>query len=518
MNAPALSLISTLATLGLPWLATESVQDWRISPEHIHITAGEDRRLQVLDDSSRELQGAAWSLDDPRLADIHEDGDRAVLNARAAGTVRVSAAWHGEIRFLDIDIAPAEKPQPPGTSSWRTHAIGRDLGDIPAVPGPDGVSMLMLEQKPDDSAWLRGLEEDGIQAWSWQLPEKTHDVELICGDWLGGALIGANRQDAYTLYTVGKDGKLRWQHTFAGKRKAQAYNLQHLVHVLTQSVDGLSAHITAIDSATGEVRFDLPIPASHEQFRHARRHGSRLLCAADPDDADTRIMLSKTFVNIDGFAYVAFSENQWTLSSAACKVGSAIAPENVTLGRDEAVVLWQIHPDGTYRRTVIDQTKGARPLSEPISAASPTGALVPDGLGGVLASVRCSHDDLARDVHGSLDEYVYRVDETGNLVYKLPLPRSDGPLEDDMVLGENERGFATRGSFLVAFDVREGKELWRWKAETPGIRVFAALANGGCLVQTPTALVEVDSPEVSREVLHGQAVIDWQGHIYRKSE
>jgi len=518
MHAYALAFVSTFATLGLPWLGTETSSDWRISPEEIHITVGEDRRLQVLDDLSRELHGAIWSIDDPRLAEIHEDGDRAVLSAKAPGAARVSASWHGEIRFLEIDIAPAQPPQPQGTKRWSTHAIGRDLGDIPAVPTPDGINLLMLEQTADDATWLRGIEEDGIQAWSWQLPEKTHDVELICGDWLGGALLGANRRDSYTLYTVGKDGKLRWQHTFAGRRKSQAYNLQHLVHVLTQSADGLSAHITAIDSATGEVRFDLPIPASHEQVRHVQRNTARILCVNNSSEADTRVMLSRLFVNIDGFAYLAFTENQWTLSSDGCRPGSTVATQDVSFGRDEAIILWQIHPDGTYRPTVIEQTKRVRPLSDPISVASPTGGLIPDGLGGVLVSVRLTHDDLVHGVHGPLDEFVYRLDEDGNVAYKLPLPRSDGPLEDEMVLGENDRGFATRGAILVAFDVRNGKELWRWNASTSGIKVFAALANGGCLVQTPAALVEVDGPDESHEVLHGQAIVDWLGNIYRKGE
>jgi hypothetical protein len=57
------------------------------------------------------------------------------------------------------------------------------------------------------------------------MPEQTHDVELVCGDWLGGALISANHANSYTLYTVGKDGKLRWRYTLVGARKGHAYNL-----------------------------------------------------------------------------------------------------------------------------------------------------------------------------------------------------------------------------------------------------------------------------------------------------
>ena len=73
------------------------------------------------------------------------------------------------------------------------------------------------------------------------MPEATLDVDLVCGDWLGGALISANRKDSYTLYTVGNDGKLRWQVTLSGIRKGYAYNREHVMNVLSQSPDGFAA-------------------------------------------------------------------------------------------------------------------------------------------------------------------------------------------------------------------------------------------------------------------------------------
>jgi hypothetical protein len=96
------------------------------------------------------------------------------------------------------------------------------------------------------------------------------------------------------------------------------------------------------------------------------------------------------------------------------------------------------------------------------------------------------------------------------------LPRSLGPLHDEMVLGQDGLGFATRGSSLIAFDVVGGKELWRWNSDTTGIEVFGALANGGCMVQTPAALVEVDSATKAIEIFKGRAMADWHGQLYRK--
>jgi outer membrane protein assembly factor BamB len=147
----------------------------------------------------------------------------------------------------------------------------------------------------------------------------------------------------------------------------------------------------------------------------------------------------------------------------------------------------------------------------------PTGAIIPDGTDGLLLSVHMPRDlDTAgRTVAG--DEFIYRIDGDGNLVYKLLLPKYTGSLHDEMVLGQGNRvAFATRGGVLIAFEVQTGKELWRWDSDTPGISVFAALASGDCLVQTSTALVEVHDSANSKELMRGKFMIDWQGRMYRK--
>jgi hypothetical protein len=115
-------------------------------------------------------------------------------------------------------------------------------------------------------------------------------------------------------------------------------------------------------------------------------------------------------------------------------------------------------------------------------------------------------------------EFIYRVDGDGKLVYKLPLPAYEGQLKDEMVLGENDRGFATRGSLLFAFDVRQGTESWRHDTHVYGIEVFAALADGGCLVQTPVALVNVHDAEHSVELIKGKAMMGWNGEMYIKHQ
>jgi outer membrane protein assembly factor BamB len=508
-------LILTFIVLSSCKLTGQEDSGWRISPERINIQAGDDRVLQLLDDSAQELQGAKWSVNDPTRADIREETGRLVVHAKAAGTVSVSAALRGEKRFREIKIWPAGQPLL-GTTGWGTHPIGREIGDTAAVPTPDAPNLFSLEQTASGSTYLRGVRDDGIQDWAWLMPEKTHDVELVCGDWLGGALISANRSDSYTLYTVGKDGKLRWQHTLTGVRKAHAYNLQHIANLLSQSSDGLVTNVTGLNETTGETKFDLTVPASHEQLSNVQKAGIKLLCGSKSSISPIRTTASRLFVNMDGFAYVAFTQNERALASESCTPGSEIEPGNVQFSRDDRVILWQIHGDGKYRTTTVEESKGSHSLSEPGTAAAPTGAIIPDGLGGVLLSIRRSPYAMGEDVHRSADEYIYRLDQDGKVIYKFALPKYDGPLQDDMVLGENDRGFATRGGVLIAFNVRDGNETWRWDSHIPGIKVFAALANGGCLAQTPTALVQVENATTSNEVFRGQAMMNWQGQLFRK--
>jgi hypothetical protein len=224
-----------------------------------------------------------------------------------------------------------------GTTTWGMHPIGRELGDISAVPTLDGPHTFSLEQTPSGATYLRAVRDDGIQIWTWLMPEKTRDVELVCGDWMGGALISANRGKSYTLYTVGKDGKLRWQYTLAGLRKGHAYNLKHTVNVLSQSANGSNTRVTGLDEVTGEKEFELTIPASQERFVNVRRSGTKILCGPTSSTFPVGTIASRLFVNIDGFAYVAFTQSERTLETATCTPGSVIEPRNVNVARQGRV-------------------------------------------------------------------------------------------------------------------------------------------------------------------------------------
>jgi outer membrane protein assembly factor BamB len=185
---------------------------------------------------------------------------------------------------------------------------------------------------------------------------------------------------------------------------------------------------------------------------------------------------------------------------------------DVTLTRDDRVTLWQIQPDGKYRAAEVEAAKGKARFSEPLTELSPTGAIIPDGREGVLISMRRTRT-AGSNSRPDTEEFVYRLNQDGKLMYRFFLPPYHGKLHDGKVLGEDNFGFATRGGTLIAFDVQEGTEKWRWNS-SEDVEVFVALKNGACVIQTPTALVQVDGPSSFEGVGEGQVHVGLaRGHV-----
>jgi outer membrane protein assembly factor BamB len=488
---------------------------WRISPEKVNIVVGEDRPLQLLDDEARALATGQWSIDQPDVADLEQTADgHAIVHAKAAGVLRVTATIGAESRSRDITIW-ADGAMPQGTTKWAIHPIGRELGDIPAVPKGGGPNVFSLEQT-SSASYLRADDEDGMQVWSWQVPDETRDVELLCGDWLGGAVISVNHKDSYTIYDVTGDGTLRWKYTARGERKGYAISTEGLVHLVSRLADGTNARVTGLDEDSGTTVYDLAVPESIDRYLGLEENGGTLTCAPGLQPKPTPTAVTRPFVHIDGNAYVAFTQRSRTIAAPPCDSGATASPGATHITREDSLVLWQIHPDGTYRTTVVEAFSGEQSAASSLATSAPTASITPNAMLGVLIPVRVSRRDSWLGPDRAVDDFVYGLDAEGALLYKAPMPRSTGPLHDEMVLGEHDTAFAARGGILIAFDQRTGKELWRWDSHTPEIEVFAALANGHCAVQTPTALVEVTDAVTSKELMKGKAMMDWLGHMYIK--
>jgi hypothetical protein len=493
------SLIVFLALAPPVRTAAQVDSGWHISPTEMNIRVGELRPLQLLDAQGNEFHTEDWSVDDTDLAQITEEAGRAVLYPKASGVVNVTASLDGTTRTRRITIWP--KASKFRGVHWSVPPIGRETGTLQAGPTSDGPDLFSLDQT-DQATYVRAFSHDGLQLWLWRLPEETGTVEFVCGDDMGSAILAAVHSASYTLYVVGKDGKPLWHRKFEGVRKGHALNYSNLLHVLNQAVDGTWATITVLDGATGIENFSLKIPASRESEINLTRSGDKIICAPGRSVSHAlRMLTSGLFVNTDGLAYAAFAENDWKVGTDKCAAGSVVDPAKVYFSRDDRLVLWQIHSDGSQKTTMVDASQQERAsFAAPWTIMSPTGDIIPDGFGGVLLSVRWSHTDITQKGISSPDEFVYRITEDGEVAYKFPLPKYVGSLHDEMVLGEHDLGFATRGGVLIAFNVEDGREEWRWDSGASEIKINMATAGGGCAVDTPEGLVLVENGVKKRVV------------------
>ena len=461
----------------------------------ISLGVGEEQPLQVLDAGGHPLAASDWSVDSPELAEIRQESGHVALFAKAAGVVRVTTLVQGSALTEEIKILALAPGMLITGVRWVVPSTGRELGALQAVPSIVGPDLFALDQN-DQGIYLRAFTNRGLQLWMLRLPSKDGKAELMCGDNFGGAIITVTHPKAYTLYVAGKDGKLQWQHTFEGIRKGYALNAENLIHLLNESADGSSAVLSAWDGASGLEKFELKLPLSHETEVNIRRAGDSYICALGRSASRAlRTETSGLVVNTDGDAYAAFTVRRRTVRAEKCTAESVVEPQKVHVSRDDQLILWRIQSDGSHVDTIVETSKQSRlSLADRALApdVSPTGDIIPDGFAGVLLSIRVSSKAATQGVADKLDEFVYRVTEEGTLAYKFPLPRYDGELDDEMVLGEQDLGFASRGGTLVAFNVKDGTEVWRWNSGIPLIKIIMATGGGGCAVDTPRGLVLVE--------------------------
>lgn len=459
----------------------------------ISLSVGEEQPLQILDAEGNELSASNWSVDSPELAEIKEVDGHPFLRSKAAGVVHVMAMHEGRTLTEEVKILYLATGMYLTGLRWVVPSTGRELGVLQSVPVQDAPDIYTLDQS-DKGASIRALTNRGQQLWIWTLPKPDGKLEALCGENLGGAVFAVTRRDSYSLYVVGKDGKLRWRHKFDGVRKGYAVNAENTLHLVNESVDGSSATISGWDASTGVEKFKLTIPASYEGEVNLERSGDRILCAPGRTiDHPLHAATSGIFVNTNGDAYLAFNQKRWILKTDKCVAGSVVDPQTVYFSRDDRLVVWRIQPEGSHREFLVDESRQPHlPLAAPVTITSPTGDIIPDGFGGILFSIRWSSTHATQPAEDAPREFVYRVTEEGELAYRFSLPGYSGTLHDEMVLGEQELGFATRGSQLVAFKVREGNEVWRWNSGEPGLQINMATAGGGCIVETTEGLVLIE--------------------------
>jgi hypothetical protein len=218
------------------------------------------------------------------------------------------------------------------------------------------------------------------------------------------------------------------------------------------SNSGTSAQVSALDGLTGTTKFVVSIPSSVGKiFDQCWGNGTGIFAGE----------MGPIRVATNGTAYFEVLVSSTTTFDGPCD------NRTTSSSATSQLLLYGVQSNGSVTSQVLQSSSGT---SAPIVNL---GSVIDDGQGGALATWT---------IFGTDNQYTTQVMDIGGQggQYTLPLINPEGVL-----LGENNKAYATDGSSIVQFDVNNGPE-WTWNSPTYGIALVTATAGGGVAAEDTT--------------------------------
>ncbi|HEV2987429.1 MAG TPA: hypothetical protein VG759_03235 [Candidatus Angelobacter sp.] len=267
--------------------------------------------------------------------------------------------------------------------------------------------------------------------------------------------------------------------------------------------------IFALDGATGQQKFSLPLPPGHFKFTDTEGIGSNptVITLADLDVAAQPGPLS---ILPDGSinAVVATNHLEEDFQRLFSGGGSETAVSD-----HKTLQLLTIEPDGSFATRPLQafdfSQTGCQGFCNDPGAGYIPNEVIPDGQGGLLAT--WSGNDTQLGITNSSAAVVRHLDNAGGILdYAVPFAsqswfRIGGNNPQSLVLGDDTIAFGTDGQAIIAFDVNTGAQQWSFVPDNfQGTALLGATEQGeaaaiqlgdfgGEFDATPNALLAIDA-------------------------
>jgi hypothetical protein len=100
-----------------------------IEPSHASLVVGNSQAFQLLDREGQEIDAGQWSVSDPEIADLENDGAHVILTAKASGHVVLRSADGAEAA---VDVVSEDVPEgwPPAQAHWTLRPIDGEFASV----------------------------------------------------------------------------------------------------------------------------------------------------------------------------------------------------------------------------------------------------------------------------------------------------------------------------------------------------------------------------------------------------
>jgi len=471
----------------------------QVTPTTVNMAVGNTQQFTAVNNLGYPRADATWSVSDPSLATITNDGSP-VLTALGTGQVTLTAAVNGVFAEAQITIGASGTNPSPGSPFWSGSSLPgfSPLQVAQAMPSDSGPVLYSSQLSVDGTTTiLQALTFDGQQLWQTQLPPLNADS--IPDPW-GGLLITEN-QTCNSNQTVPMSildldagtGQPTWQITAQGITGAGPGGTTLYCYPIAPRIalrqDGsviISAsgntsglpELMVVNGETGQAVSEPYIPPSS----YTQQNGTIL---------DGYSPIAAPIVDSDGTTYVEYEVRQITYPPAVTSASLylmelAPAPANTvtnillsSTSANENLFPEQVFPDG-------------------------------NGDGGVLATWVV--DPSSGPIPTNPYQAAYVISGAVDTAYSLPFtPQnfvlgSDGlPVNPSIVVGD-EYAFVTDGTSsgdstnlslgpkVVSMNITSGAVNWTYQTGTQAVlSLIAATDDGGVTITDGSNVDQLDS-------------------------
>jgi uncharacterized protein (TIGR03437 family) len=248
-----------------------------VTPNRVTMLVGQTRSMQLLDQNGSLVNNPTWTFDNSAIAEIlppANPGDPLLLQADSVGTTTVTAIYGDRTGVATISVLAAGTSFPIGTVQWSLPSLG-SYGmskSVQSLRVDDNTPDLYVE---DDGAYggfgaIRALNADGSHKWIWPPAPSDNSPLLIAADNQGGAFYLVIQStpgpfDTFCYYgRADQNGNETWQYQASNCQDDYTINADGTIFLVEPDFQAtLTTTVVALDPATGQIKFTIPMPANY---------------------------------------------------------------------------------------------------------------------------------------------------------------------------------------------------------------------------------------------------------------
>jgi hypothetical protein len=454
----------------------------QITPGNSFLLVGSTETFTAIDQTGTSRPDVSWSVSNPLIANFGSSSPNSLAGI-AAGQVTLTATV-GTISGQTTVTVLVGSSLSAGTVLWSATPIPGFTAQqiVQAAPTVNGPAIFSIEADSNGNYLIRAFRTSGEQMWQnfvTQTVGNGFSITTAVGDNSGGILASSG---ASIVDLNAQTGNPNWQYSTSGSFDPDvAVGPDGTVYSVDETPNSQNVnYLDTISGSTGALVRQIPLPtSSHWDYNIDCFQGFN-------SGGSFPGRFGPPMVGLDGTVSVEVESSQYSYTYPSCEGTGGGASYS------ESLLLLQVLPNGATRSLPLKSysglnSSGRQPFNQP-------GDVIPDGIGGVLASWTPDPSGYAgEDPPTITDIDPQGAIQSSNSFSAIQIDVGQ-PISDSMVLGENGHAFITDGNNVVSFSPSTLQQSWSYTSTGGYLSLIAAISGGGVAINDDQqGVIQLDS-------------------------